>query len=102
MGPGVSVPSSNLPNPIVGSVGGSSASAFDDILKVTPPALVAFLANLPAVEGELSTYFHVVFFLQKFNRIILMFIGNRSLGLTANLHLQSEIKLIVLCVTGQL
>ncbi|XP_048138180.1 cleavage stimulation factor subunit 77 isoform X2 [Rhodamnia argentea] len=34
-----------------GSAGGSSTSAFDDILKVTPPALVAFLANLPAVEG---------------------------------------------------
>ncbi|XP_056170608.1 cleavage stimulation factor subunit 77 isoform X3 [Syzygium oleosum] len=51
VGPGVSVPSSNLPNAIVGSAGGSSSSAFDDILKVTPPALVAFLANLPAVEG---------------------------------------------------
>lgn len=59
MGPGVSVPSCNLPNAIVGSAGGSSSSAFDDILKVTPPALVAFLANLPAVEGELSTYFQL-------------------------------------------
>jgi len=55
VGPGVSVPSSNLPNPIVGSAVGSSTSALDDILKVTPPALVAFLANLPTVEGELST-----------------------------------------------
>ncbi|KAL6176278.1 hypothetical protein ACLB2K_052912 [Fragaria x ananassa] len=26
-------------------------SAFDEILKVTPPALVAFLANLPIIEG---------------------------------------------------
>ncbi|KAL2335157.1 hypothetical protein Fmac_016370 [Flemingia macrophylla] len=30
---------------------GSGTNAFDEILKATPPALVAFLANLPAVEG---------------------------------------------------
>ncbi|KAL9276553.1 hypothetical protein ACSQ67_025900 [Phaseolus vulgaris] len=32
-------------------VTGSGTNAFDEILKATPPALVAFLANLPAVEG---------------------------------------------------
>ncbi|XP_029125439.1 cleavage stimulation factor subunit 77 isoform X4 [Cajanus cajan] len=31
---------------------GSGTNAFDEILKATPPALVAFLANLPAVEGQ--------------------------------------------------
>ncbi|RDX83331.1 Cleavage stimulation factor subunit 77, partial [Mucuna pruriens] len=30
---------------------GGGTNAFDEILKATPPALVAFLANLPAVEG---------------------------------------------------
>ncbi|KAI4300979.1 hypothetical protein L6164_034302 [Bauhinia variegata] len=30
---------------------GAGTNAFDEILKATPPALVAFLANLPAVEG---------------------------------------------------
>ncbi|KAK7386654.1 hypothetical protein VNO78_26988 [Psophocarpus tetragonolobus] len=30
---------------------GAGANAFDEILKATPPALVGFLANLPAVEG---------------------------------------------------
>ncbi|KAF1879509.1 hypothetical protein Lal_00005976 [Lupinus albus] len=32
-------------------VAGAGTNAFDEILKATPPALVAFLANLPAVEG---------------------------------------------------
>ncbi|KAK7325331.1 hypothetical protein VNO77_29493 [Canavalia gladiata] len=32
-------------------VAGGGTNAFDEILKATPPALVAFLANLPAVEG---------------------------------------------------
>ena len=31
---------------------GTGTNAFDEILKATPPALVAFLANLPAVEGN--------------------------------------------------
>ncbi|XP_052722874.1 cleavage stimulation factor subunit 77 isoform X3 [Vigna angularis] len=31
---------------------GAGTNAFDEILKATPPALVAFLANLPAVEVE--------------------------------------------------
>ncbi|CAK8533072.1 unnamed protein product [Lathyrus sativus] len=30
---------------------GANTNAFDEILKATPPALVAFLANLPAVDG---------------------------------------------------
>ncbi|XP_029125437.1 cleavage stimulation factor subunit 77 isoform X1 [Cajanus cajan] len=34
-------------------VAGSGTNAFDEILKATPPALVAFLANLPAVEGPM-------------------------------------------------
>ncbi|CAL0317401.1 unnamed protein product [Lupinus luteus] len=32
-------------------VAGAGTNAFDEILKATPPALVAFLSNLPAVEG---------------------------------------------------
>lgn len=43
--------SSNLSNPVVSIVGGGTTNAFDEILKATPPALVAFLASLPAVEG---------------------------------------------------
>ncbi|XP_075647410.1 cleavage stimulation factor subunit 77 [Castanea sativa] len=43
--------SGNLSNPIVSIVGGGTTNAFDEILKATPPALVAFLASLPAVEG---------------------------------------------------
>lgn len=43
--------SSNLSNPIVSIVGGGTTNAFDEILKATPPSLVAFLASLPAVEG---------------------------------------------------
>ncbi|KAK7266964.1 hypothetical protein RIF29_19626 [Crotalaria pallida] len=31
----------------------AGTNAFDEILKATPPALVAFLANLPAVEGPM-------------------------------------------------
>lgn len=30
----------------------TTMSTFDGILKAAPPALVAFLANLPAVEGD--------------------------------------------------
>lgn len=36
---------------------GAGTNAFDEILKATPPALVAFLANLPAVEGTLQISF---------------------------------------------
>ncbi|KAL2951583.1 hypothetical protein AAZX31_19G061100 [Glycine max] len=32
---------------------GAGTNAFDEILKATPPALVSFLANLPAVEGPM-------------------------------------------------
>ncbi|GKV13350.1 hypothetical protein SLEP1_g24366 [Rubroshorea leprosula] len=49
--PAILVTSNPLSTPMVGTVGGGSSSAFDEILKATPPALVAFLANLPAVEG---------------------------------------------------
>lgn len=31
---------------------GAASNAFDEILKATPPALLAFLSNLPAVEGN--------------------------------------------------
>lgn len=37
-------------------VAGSGTNAFDEILKATPPALLAFLANLPAVEGNIKSY----------------------------------------------
>lgn len=40
-----------LSNPMVAITGGGTTNTFDEILKVTPPALAAFLANLPAVEG---------------------------------------------------
>lgn len=50
-----STASSNLSNPVVSIVGGGTTNAFDEILKATPPALVAFLASLPAVEGNFST-----------------------------------------------
>ncbi|XP_044468694.1 cleavage stimulation factor subunit 77 isoform X1 [Mangifera indica] len=43
----------NMSNPMVAMVGGGAINTFDDILKATPPALVAFLANLPAVEGPI-------------------------------------------------
>lgn len=48
---GVPAAFSNLSNPIVAIVGDGTTNAFDEILKATPPALVAFLASLPAVEG---------------------------------------------------
>lgn len=50
---GVPAASSTLSNPVVAAVGGQTTSAFDEILKATPPALVAFLANLPIIEGKL-------------------------------------------------
>lgn len=51
---GVLTAASTLSNPVVAAVGGQTMSAFDEILKVTPPALVAFLANLPIIEGKLQ------------------------------------------------
>ncbi|CAJ2637247.1 unnamed protein product [Trifolium pratense] len=38
-------------NPGTGAVTSGGTNAFDEILKATPPAVVAFLANLPAVDG---------------------------------------------------
>lgn len=38
-------------------VAGAGTNAFDEILKATPPALVAFLANLPAVEGNFRNFY---------------------------------------------
>lgn len=32
--------------------GAAGTNAFDEILKATPPGLVAFLANLPSVDGN--------------------------------------------------
>ncbi|GLT27717.1 hypothetical protein SLA2020_026950 [Shorea laevis] len=49
--PAIVVASNPLSTPMAGTVGGGSSNAFDEIPKATPPALVAFLANLPAVEG---------------------------------------------------
>ncbi|KAI4341639.1 hypothetical protein MLD38_026337 [Melastoma candidum] len=45
------VASASLSNPNLATTIGSSINAFDDILKATPPSLLAFLANLPSVEG---------------------------------------------------
>ncbi|XP_021822483.1 cleavage stimulation factor subunit 77 isoform X3 [Prunus avium] len=48
---GVPTASKALSNPMIAAVGGQTMSAFDEILEATPPALVAFLSNLPVVEG---------------------------------------------------
>ncbi|XP_048437696.1 cleavage stimulation factor subunit 77 isoform X1 [Pyrus x bretschneideri] len=48
---GVPTASKSTSNPMIAAVCGQTISAFDEILKATPPALVAFLANLPVVEG---------------------------------------------------
>ncbi|KAG7940838.1 hypothetical protein I3843_16G006500 [Carya illinoinensis] len=48
---GVPAAYGNLSNPAAAIVGGGMTNAFDEILKATPPALVAFLASLPVVEG---------------------------------------------------
>ncbi|XP_060960372.1 cleavage stimulation factor subunit 77 [Cannabis sativa] len=47
------VPPNNLSNPVVTIVSGQAQATdpFDEILKSTPPALLAFLTNLPAIEG---------------------------------------------------
>ncbi|KAB1200091.1 Cleavage stimulation factor subunit 3 [Morella rubra] len=47
---GVPAAFSNLSNPTVAPGGGGTMNAFDEILKATPPTLVAFLASLPAIE----------------------------------------------------
>lgn len=44
-----------LSNPVSVASGGPT-NVFDEILKATPAALIAFLANLPAVDGNLSNY----------------------------------------------
>ena len=41
-------------------VAGAGTNAFDEILKAAPPALVAFLANLPAVEGNFRKYCTII------------------------------------------
>ncbi|XP_048321207.2 cleavage stimulation factor subunit 77 isoform X1 [Ziziphus jujuba] len=48
--PAVPAGLSTLSNPVA-AVSGQTTKAFDEILKATPPALLAFLANLPAIEG---------------------------------------------------
>lgn len=45
----------NPSNP-VSVASGAPTNVFDEILKATPAALIAFLANLPAVDGNLSYY----------------------------------------------
>uniref|UniRef100_A0A2P2JZW6 Cleavage stimulation factor subunit 77 isoform X1 n=2 Tax=Rhizophora mucronata TaxID=61149 RepID=A0A2P2JZW6_RHIMU len=40
-----------LGKPVAGLGASGATSAFDEVLKATPPALISFLANLPAVEG---------------------------------------------------
>ncbi|KAI3448085.1 hypothetical protein Pfo_004750 [Paulownia fortunei] len=47
--PGLSGVSSTLPNGVTVNNGGTTA--INDILKVLPPSLATFVANLPAVEG---------------------------------------------------
>lgn len=49
--PGVPAASNTLSNSAVAVVSGQATNAFDDILRATPPALLAFLTNLPAIEG---------------------------------------------------
>ncbi|KAK8629727.1 hypothetical protein V6N13_078556 [Hibiscus sabdariffa] len=43
--------SNPLLNPSVSMLDSGSANTFDEVLKATPPALIAFLTSLPAVEG---------------------------------------------------
>lgn len=54
--PGVPAASNTLSNPVVAIVSGQATDAFDEILKATPPALLAFLTNLPAVEGNILNF----------------------------------------------
>lgn len=49
--PGAPPISSTLPTSTVPSTSGGTSNGPNDILRATPPALVAFIANLPAVEG---------------------------------------------------
>ncbi|EOY19416.1 Tetratricopeptide repeat-like superfamily protein isoform 1 [Theobroma cacao] len=49
--PAILAASNPLSNPTISAVDSGSANAFDEVLKATPPALVAFLTNLPALEG---------------------------------------------------
>lgn len=51
--PGVPAVSNTLSNPAVAVVSGQATNAFDDILRATPPALLGFLTNLPAIEGNI-------------------------------------------------
>ncbi|KAK6930631.1 hypothetical protein RJ641_004725, partial [Dillenia turbinata] len=51
---GLSTVSSTLSTPSVPLASGNSNTTSDQLLKATPPALVAFLSNLPAVEGPLA------------------------------------------------
>lgn len=48
--PAVSSGSTSTSN--IGSGSGGSSKALDEILKVMAPTLVAFIANLPVVEGK--------------------------------------------------
>lgn len=48
---GASSALNTLSNPMVATGGGGIMNPFDEMLKATSPALVAFLANLPVVEG---------------------------------------------------
>ncbi|KAE8655558.1 Cleavage stimulation factor subunit 77 [Hibiscus syriacus] len=47
----VGAASNPLINPSVSMLDSGSANAFDEVLKATPPALIAFMSSLPAVEG---------------------------------------------------
>jgi cleavage stimulation factor subunit 3 len=44
--------SNTFPSTVTATATHGSASTFDEIPKTTPPALVAFLANLPIVDGK--------------------------------------------------
>lgn len=55
--PAILAASNPLSNPTISAVDSGSANAFDEVLKATPPALVAFLTNLPALEGNFSNFY---------------------------------------------
>ena len=55
--PAVPAASNTLSIPTVAVVTGQTTNPFDVILKATPPALLAFLTSLPAVEGNFYIFY---------------------------------------------
>ncbi|KAL6963886.1 Cleavage stimulation factor subunit 77 [Sarracenia purpurea var. burkii] len=60
--PGLPPLSSTLTASSVALIGGGSASAPNEFLKATPPALLAFITNLPAVEAHMHAARHKVYY----------------------------------------